>query len=93
MIFILVICQKHFDNFFLDVNQKHNYNTRIASRSSYSLPKIRINYGKFNIRFSGVKVWNEIDDERKSLKPPKFKTKVKNYLLDQYIKPNKNNII
>ena len=75
-----------FNNFFLAVNQKHNYNTRLASRSSYSLYyKIRTNYGKFNIRFSGVKVWNEIDDETKSLKPPKFKIKVKNYLLDQYI--------
>ena len=72
-----------FNNFFLAVNQKHNYNTRLASRSSYSLPKIRTNYGKFNIRFSGVKVWNEIDDKT-SLKFPKFKTKVKNYLLDQY---------
>ena len=40
------------------------------------------------IRFLGIKVWNEIDDETKSLKPPKFKIKVKNYLLDQYIKPN-----
>ena len=37
------------------------------------------------IRFLGIKVWNEIDDETKSLKPPKFKPKVKNYLLDQYI--------
>ena len=40
-----------FNTFFFPVNQRHNYNTRLASRSSYSLPHIRTNYGKFNIRY------------------------------------------
>jgi hypothetical protein len=51
---------------------------------TYSIPKIRTNYGKFNIRFSGVKVWNEIDDEIKKLKPSKFKAEVKKFLLQKY---------
>ena len=41
-----------FDKYFISVNQQHNYNTRHASRSIILiLPKIRTNYGKFNIRF------------------------------------------
>jgi hypothetical protein len=51
---------------------------------TYSIPKIRTYYGKFNIRFSGVKVWNEIDDEIKKLKPSKFKAEVKKFLLQKY---------
>jgi hypothetical protein len=51
---------------------------------TYSIPKIRTNYGKFNIRFSSVKVWNEIDDEIKKLKPSKFKAEVKKFLLQKY---------
>jgi hypothetical protein len=66
-----------FNTFFLPVNHTHNYNTRLASRSSYSLPRIRTNYGKFNIRYSGAKLWNDIDDETKKLKPSQFKKKFK----------------
>jgi hypothetical protein len=51
---------------------------------TYSIPKIRTNYGKFNIRFSGVKVWNEIDDEIKKLKPSKFIAEVKKFLPQKY---------
>ena len=36
------------------------------------------------ICFSGVKVWNEIDDEIKKLKPSKFKAEVKKFLLQKY---------
>ena len=42
-----------FDTFFLNI--KHSHDTRLASGSSYSIPKIRTNYGKFNIRFIGAK--------------------------------------
>ena len=74
-----------FNTFFFPVNQRHNYKTRLASRSSYSLPHIRTNYGNFNIRYSGVKVLNEIDDETKKLKPACFKKKLKKYLLEKYL--------
>ena len=73
-----------FFKFFTPVKERHNHNTRFASRSTYSIPKVRTNYGKFNIRFSGAKVWNEIDDETKNLKPLKFKSVVKKYLLHKY---------
>ena len=45
-----------FKSFFTSVDRLHQYNTRLASMRSYYLPKIRINYGKFKIRFFGVKI-------------------------------------
>ena len=44
-------------NYFTAVNRRHKYNTRLASRSSYTLPPIRSNYGKFSIKFQGAKIW------------------------------------
>ena len=73
-----------FNSFFIEVKQKHNYNTRLASKSSFSLPQIRTNYGKFNIRFNGPKVWNSIDDNLKTLRKPMFKKELKIYLLESY---------
>ena len=51
----------------LSVRQRHNYNTRLASKSPFVLPKVRTNYGKFNIRFFGPKVWNDIEEPLKTL--------------------------
>jgi hypothetical protein len=59
--------QKHLMLFFISVNEKHNYATRLASRLSYSVPLIRTNYGRFNIRYTGAKLWNEIDDTMKKM--------------------------
>ena len=73
-----------FDEYFALVSQKHNYNTRLASRSSYSLPKVRTNYGKFNIRFVGSNVWNSIDENLKGLCKSQFKNKLKNNILNSY---------
>ena len=56
-----------FNAFFIYVNEKHNYATRLASRLSYSVPLIRTNYGRFNIRYTGAKLWNEIDDTMKKM--------------------------
>ena len=49
-----------FNNFFTPINTRHKYNTRLASKSTFAFPIIRTNYGRFNIRFFGPKVWNEI---------------------------------
>ena len=38
-----------FLNFFISVNKIHKYNTRFAAKQSYYLPKVRTNYGIFNI--------------------------------------------
>jgi len=57
-----------FKGYFVQVNQRHNYNTRLASRSSYTLPKPRTNYGLFNIKYVGSKIWNSIDEKVKCLR-------------------------
>ena len=47
-----------FDTYFRPISTIHNYRTRLSSRDAFSLPGVRTNYGIFNLRFSGVKVWN-----------------------------------
>ena len=42
-----------FELFFTPVENVHNYNTRSLATQSYNLPKIRTNYGKFNVQFQG----------------------------------------
>ena len=40
-----------FNSFFTEVSKVYQYNTRSAANHSHYLPKVRTNYGKFNIRF------------------------------------------
>ena len=51
-----------FDSLFTQINKVHRYHTRNAAKESYYLPHVRTNYGLFNIRFQGPKVWNSIDN-------------------------------
>jgi hypothetical protein len=59
--------------FFTSVETIHNYNARSTANQSYYLPKARTNYGKFNIRFQGPKVWNSFGLDFKSVSYMKFK--------------------
>ena len=52
-----------FANFFQTVASMHSYNTRLASKSTYYINTIKTKYGKFNIRFATVKVWNHLDNQ------------------------------
>ena len=65
-----------FISFFTRITQIHNYNTRLAAKQSYYLPKARTNYGIFNIRFQGPSVWNSIDEHIKSSPLSLFKKKI-----------------
>ena len=62
----------------------HQYNTRLATKKTYYLPKIRTNYGKFNIRLMGVKIWNDVEDDNKTKSRSCFKTLIITSLLDHY---------
>ena len=73
-----------FDNFFKSINKVHQYQTRLASKISYYLPKARTNYGKFNIRFFGAKVWNSIDDSLISKSRACFKNLLKELIVSNY---------
>ena len=74
-----------FDNFFQTVASVHQYNTRLASRSSYYIPYVNTNYGKFNIRYRGAKIWNALDEKTKSLPRTLFKNKIMIDFLASYI--------
>ena len=52
--------------------------------NTYTLPSIRTNYGKYNIRFIGTKLWNCIDEELKSLTKSSLKSKLKQDFISGY---------
>ena len=70
-----------FNNYFTLVSNQHSYNTRLASKATFILPLVRTNYGLFNIRFCGPKVWNSIEESLKSLSKFSFKKKLKQLIL------------
>ena len=74
-----------FHNLFIPVDKVHRYNTRLAAKKLYYLPSARTNYGHFNIRFQGTKVWNTIEEDIKCSSLKKFKLKLKNNLIAGYI--------
>ena len=73
-----------FSNYFTAVNKRHKYNTRLAARSSYTLPLIRTNYGKFSIKFQGAKIWNSFSKETKSLHRLAFKKALKREIIQSH---------
>ena len=72
------------DAIFNPVRNIHSYNTRLSCRMIYAIPKARTNYRILNIRFQGVKVWNDIGDDIKLLPLKHFKNKLKSLLIDKY---------
>ena len=73
-----------FDTFFTQVNKRQNYNTRSASNMFYTLLKVGTNYGIFNIRFKGPKVWNSTCENLKTFSILNFKESVKSDLVEDY---------
>ena len=71
-----------FTDFFKE--HKHNYNTRLSSKSTFALPKVRTNYGIFNIRHCGPKAWNSVDESLKLLSNKAFKRQFKISLISLY---------
>ena len=49
----------------------------MASRSTFCIPLVRTNYGKFNILFKGAVLWNNIEESLKCLTVRKFKQSLK----------------
>ena len=62
-----------FSSFFMQVTSIHNYNTRHAANHSYSLPKIKTNYGLSNIKYRGPHTWNSLNKTLKQSHLRKFK--------------------
>ena len=71
-----------FNNLFTPVSSRHKYETRAASKNSYCIPSIKTNYGKFNIRYRGASLWNDLDNSLKQTTSlHKFKSTIKNNLI------------
>ena len=66
-----------FSNFFTPISSRHKYKTRLASKTSFFIPSIKTNYGKFNIRFKGASLWNDIDESLKHVSLSQFKRAIK----------------
>ena len=64
-----------FDGFFNLINSEHLHETLLASTFNYSLLLVRTNYGMFNIKFSGPRIWNSLDESFKVLNKYSFKKK------------------
>ena len=66
------------------INKVHQYAARLASKKSYYLPKVRTNYGKFNIRFRGAKLWNSIKEDLRAESRFRFKKLLKESVISKY---------
>ena len=73
-----------FDQFYIPVHEAFNYSTRLAVNQSYYLPKTRTNYGIFNIRFQGVKIWNSLEENVKSLSFSQSKKRINIEMIQKY---------
>ena len=73
-----------FNHYFTTVNEIHAYNTWLASKQSYSLPKTKNNFVISNIRYQGSKMWNYLDESGKKLLDFQLKNKLKIHFIDSY---------
>ena len=76
----------HFRDYFTQISELHQYNTRSASRGDlFLVRKNTVQYGLRSICFNGVKSWNTIpSDIRNSPSVSIFKKKLEKFLLDSY---------
>ena len=73
-----------FANYFISIFMIHNYKTRLSTKHAYALPTARTNYGTFNVKFHGEKLWNSLDIEIITLSIKSFKTSFKQKLFSTY---------
>ena len=55
-----------------------------VSKSTFSIQKIRTNYGKFNVRYFGPKIWNDIEESYNAMSLFSFKRKLKAFYFNSY---------
>ena len=73
-----------FNNYFLTSAAVHNYYTRSYHSLKYYIPKYRLVRLQKSFKYTGVKIWNNIDLNTKLLSFNKFKENYKKQLLLQY---------
>ena len=70
-----------FNDFFTLMKDNHDYATRLAVTCKCSVIP---NYGIFNVRYTGPKVWSSVDESLKSLGLKTFKGKLKEQIIVSY---------
>ena len=79
--------QQTFQSIFSLVKERHSRVTRQTTDNKFSLPLVQTNYGKRFITFFGVKTWNNIPKDIRSLDSKHtFNTKYFAHLHSQYKK-------
>ena len=73
-----------FNHFFKPLSDIHKYNTRSASKNTFYPPKARTNFGIFNIRYQGTKIWNSLEEKIKNYNLSGFKVNIKNNFINNY---------
>jgi len=73
-----------FRDFFIPTRNVHSYRTRLASKDSFYIGKIRTNYGKFNIRYVGAVTWNNISAVSNIPTRSGFKKRIIDQILEKY---------
>ena len=81
---IYIIIFKPVTIIFKSVSCVHEYNTRFSVNQTFFTLKARTNYGIFNIRSQGTKIWNSIAESTKSLPLSKFKKKNKEKMIGNW---------
>ena len=66
----------------IKLDDKHNYNTRLATNNNFFQNFNKTNIGKSTCSAQGSKLWTTIPTNIKSLPLHLFKNKMKQYLLD-----------
>ena len=80
----LGILPADFNDFFALIKDNHDYATHLVVLNVYAIPPVRTNYGMFNIKYSGPKVWSSVDESLKSLGLKTFKRKLKEQIIVSY---------
>ena len=74
------------ENYFLSLDQAHNYNTRSKSNKNYFPDFERTNFGKNSLKFKGVQLWNNMPLKLKSFSFFRFKKHTKSYCVNSISK-------
>ena len=73
-----------FDGHFVKSSNIHRYSTRSSQNHTYYIPKFRLVRLQKSFRYTGVKIWNNIEKEIKLQTISKFCKNYKNFLFQEY---------
>lgn len=82
--FINKMLPKEFENYYTNLKDIHQHNTRQKKTQELYLPQCKSNTDKIMLQYLGVKVWSEIPLLIKDSSPRCFKAKLKRFFANQY---------